>query len=454
MRHLLPRPDNAGSAVTFRFEGKPIEAFEGESLARALFRSGIRTLSHSVKFRRPRGIFCARGRCTGCLVDVDGTPGVKACVARVRPGMEVRRQEHQPFYAPLLTTAIRHLPFPTGFYFRYFTRPRFVREMFLGTLRQMAGVALVDTAATSPARERPASKIGTRFDVAVVGGGMAGMAAAVAAADAGASTILLEEYAFLGGHRTGVLADAERVSVRDDLIARVDGHPKLTLALSHAVSGIYDRASLMVTSEAGTRQIIAPAVVLATGTGDVVPLFANNDLPGIFGARALRLFIDRDDFVPGERAVVYGSGSRLSDTVRMLTARGVNVAGIFDTGTGSATEDFEADAYLTSQILSVRGTKWIRAATFETHRGRVETACDILCIADDGQPAFELAQQAGFEFAINMDRDDLRVMLPTALNRDTLPAHFWLVGGATGAADWRARMDQAREVGRRVAGGE
>ena len=82
-----------GERITFEFEGRTIEAYEGESIAAALHAAGIRVLGRSLRFNRPRGFFCAVGRCASCRVVVDGRPNVMACITPVRQGMRVQRQE-------------------------------------------------------------------------------------------------------------------------------------------------------------------------------------------------------------------------------------------------------------------------------------------------------------------------------------------------------------------------
>jgi len=82
-----------GRKVTFYFEGQPIEGYEGEPIAAALHAAGIKVLRHSAKLNRPRGFFCAIGKCSSCLMEVDGVPNVFSCVTPLREGMQVRRQE-------------------------------------------------------------------------------------------------------------------------------------------------------------------------------------------------------------------------------------------------------------------------------------------------------------------------------------------------------------------------
>jgi len=79
--------------VTLYYNGQPIEAYEGEPIASALMAAGIRVMRTTAKFHEPRGIFCAIGRCTDCMMIVDGVPNTRTCVTFVRDGMRVEKQE-------------------------------------------------------------------------------------------------------------------------------------------------------------------------------------------------------------------------------------------------------------------------------------------------------------------------------------------------------------------------
>ena len=78
--------------VTFFFEGRPLEGLEGEPIAAALHAAGVRVLRESPRLGRPRGLFCAVGNCSSCLMVVDGVPNVRVCVERLREGLRVERQ--------------------------------------------------------------------------------------------------------------------------------------------------------------------------------------------------------------------------------------------------------------------------------------------------------------------------------------------------------------------------
>ena len=78
--------------VTFSFDGLPVEGRPDEPIAAALFAAGIRVLRTMPRFGDERGGFCMIGRCTDCLVVVDGVPNVRACVTPVAGGLDVRTQ--------------------------------------------------------------------------------------------------------------------------------------------------------------------------------------------------------------------------------------------------------------------------------------------------------------------------------------------------------------------------
>lgn len=82
-----------GKRVTLWFEGRAIEAHEGETIAAALHAAGVRTLSRSERRHMPRGLFCAIGNCSSCFMVVDGKPNVKTCMTNVKDGMRVSVQE-------------------------------------------------------------------------------------------------------------------------------------------------------------------------------------------------------------------------------------------------------------------------------------------------------------------------------------------------------------------------
>ena len=82
-----------GNKVTFTFDGRRLEGYEGEPIAAALHAAGVKVLSHSRNFKRPRGFWCAIGNCSSCNMRVNGVPNVRTCVEPLREGMQVEVQQ-------------------------------------------------------------------------------------------------------------------------------------------------------------------------------------------------------------------------------------------------------------------------------------------------------------------------------------------------------------------------
>ena len=81
-----------GKIVTFTLDGKEMQGCVGEPIAAALKAAGVMVHRHTLKNDAPRGIFCAIGRCTDCVMIVDGQPNVRTCVTPLRAGMRVQTQ--------------------------------------------------------------------------------------------------------------------------------------------------------------------------------------------------------------------------------------------------------------------------------------------------------------------------------------------------------------------------
>ncbi len=95
MRRITEHPIlkfEQGKTIKFTFDGRTIEGMEGDTIASALQAAGIRAYRESIKLQRPRGFFCAIGRCASCSMIVDGMPNTKTCVTRLKEGMVVETQ--------------------------------------------------------------------------------------------------------------------------------------------------------------------------------------------------------------------------------------------------------------------------------------------------------------------------------------------------------------------------
>src|SRR5882757_1147842 len=262
--------------VGFEFDGKRVEAFEGDTIGSALHASGRRVISRSFKYHRPRGLLCCSGNCPNCLVEVDGWPGVRACTEPVRPGMKVRHMNASPslqFDLMRGTDIIGSRLTPPGFYYKTFIRPRRLWPLYEKVLRNAAGLGRLRKKQAD--REWHTEYRRRNSDLLVIGGGLAGMAAALRAADRGADVVLVDDGPELGG---AVLAGDSAGDARE-LAGRVNDAGVEVLAPAAAL-GYFD-GLVPVWCGSTLHQIRAGALITATGSIEQPLMFEGNDLPGV-----------------------------------------------------------------------------------------------------------------------------------------------------------------------------
>ena len=171
----------SGEAVTLDLEGDPVPAFRGETVAVALFASGARALSRSLKYHRPRSFFCLAGHCGACLMRIDGRPNVKACQTPCSDGLRVASQNAWPSAEHDAFGVVDWL-FPRGMdHHHMFTGSRAMNAVLRKVTRQMSGLGRLPD--PLPGKVRPETPPLRRLagdsapDVLVVGAGPAGLAA-------------------------------------------------------------------------------------------------------------------------------------------------------------------------------------------------------------------------------------------------------------------------------------
>ncbi len=178
MTRRLPGSDaQRGAPVELRFDGHVIRGFAGESVASALFASGARVLSRSLKYHRPRTFFCMEGHCGGCLVRADGVPNIRSCVTPCTPGAEIEGQNAYPSPELDLFGAVDFL-FPRGMdHHTLMTGSSILNNLASKVVRQLSGLGKLPAKVATALPEVRSMKV----DVAVIGGGPAGLAASTAA---------------------------------------------------------------------------------------------------------------------------------------------------------------------------------------------------------------------------------------------------------------------------------
>src|ERR671911_319575 len=186
--------------ITFTFDGKPVHGFAGDTIASALYAGGRRTFSRSFKYHRRRGELCGCGQCANSLVQIGGRPRVRACAEPATEGLRVTHTNARPGldFDVMRATDIVGGPFtPPGFYYKTFIRPRSWWPLYEKLLRHAAGLG--NLRKSQREREWRTEYRRRHADVLVIGGGAAGLSAAVAAAELGADVVLADEGPEAGG---------------------------------------------------------------------------------------------------------------------------------------------------------------------------------------------------------------------------------------------------------------
>ena len=447
--------------VDFQFDGRPAQAHEGDTIASALYAAGVTTFSRSFKYHHPRGLLCVAGRCPNCLVSVDGVPNVRACAQQPKAGMNVRHQNAWPSLdRDFLSILDRfHWLMPVGFYYKAFHRPKLLWSLAQRVIRRIGGLDTVDIDAV------PDTDYHHRYqhtDVAVIGGGPAGLSAALAAAEQGARGLLVDDQPNLGGHlrfntqahhNVPGFGEASGIEIASRLVQSVEESDSIRVMTGATAFGYYQDNLLGVLHGNEVVKLRAAQVILATGSYEVPLMFQSNDLPGIMLATAAQRLVRLYGIKPGENAVVATCNDHGYQAALDLLDAGVKIAAVVDTRPEYAPGLEAAGALLSQGILLLashaitraEGKKKVRGvwiARLEGGKTREEARrldCDLICMSGGFQPASGLLQQAG----CSLGYDD---ELGESVARD-LPPGVHAAGDVTGIHDLATSLLQGRLAG-------
>jgi sarcosine oxidase subunit alpha len=338
--------------LRFSFDGKSYPGFLGDTLASALLANGVHLVGRSFKYHRPRGILGAGSEEPNALVTVRRdawrvTPNLRATQVELYDGLEAISQNRWPslrFDAGRVNDVLAPF-FPAGFYYKTFMWPKKAwHTLYEPVIRRAAGLG---ESPRLPDPDRYAQRY-AHVDVLVVGAGPAGIAAALAAADAGARVMLCDEQPEFGG------------SLLNDQAAQIDGetptawleksletlrrNPRVTLLarttafgyFPHNFLGLNERLTEHLEEPKPGRhrerlwQVRAGAVVIATGAIERPLVFPGNDRPGIMLASAGQAYLNRYGVRVGNRAVIVTATDVAYQTALDLHAAGVVIAAIAD----------------------------------------------------------------------------------------------------------------------------
>lgn len=367
-----------GEPITIEFEKQSYRAYAGEPIAVALFAAGVRVLSRSLKYHRPRTFFCLSGHCNGCLVRADGLPSVRGCMEACHEAQEIEGQNAFPSSDMDVLGAVDWM-FPHGMdHHTLMTRsPRLVHSVMQKMVRQLSGLGLPPS---RPPGELPVPE-SLDVDVVVVGAGPAGLAAATASARAGARTLCLDEHDEAGGSLVVDPRFGPAEAARRTAAARAAGVDLRLRAPTVAWFPEDEGGLLAVATPERLLRVRARRYVYATGAYDVNAPFEDNDRPGVFAARAVGRLAVRHGVKPGQHVVVIGGGPYAHALTAELTALGI------DTRQVDGTRE---------KPVRARGRTWVEALEIIDEKGKKKKlVCDAIAVAALPAPASEAPRQHG-----------------------------------------------------------
>ena len=403
--------------VTFRFNGRALRGYRGDTLASALLANDQMMMGRSFKYHRPRGVVASGAEEPNALMGIGQggrfEPNQRATLQEVFEGLEAESQNHWPSLAFDVGEANAALSrfLPAGFYYKTFLWPRaFWKHVYEPIIRQSAGLGRAP-------KDRDADTYEHYYhftDVLVIGGGLAGLTAARAAASGGARVTLLEQSAHWGGRAP---TDDDATDQVEALVAELSKMDNVTLRLRCMGAGVYDHGYVLgyerltdhLADKSGPRhrlwRIRAAQIITATGAIERPLSFAGNDVPGVMLASAVRDYLADYCVSVGDRTVVVTNNDDAYLTALALDRAGLTVPAIIDArqeGGGDLAEAARARGIrvLTGHAVAkvtgrtrVTGVKLAR----QTGEGAVieDIACDAVAMSGGWSPVVHLWSHCG-----------------------------------------------------------
>lgn len=447
---------NRERELSFTYQGHSLKGLAGDTIATALFANGERIFSRSLKYHRPRGLYNLDGYSSHCLMSVDGEPNIRACATPLRAGMGVKPQNVLGSPAWDLLSVLQWFSFamPLGFYYRKFHKPAWIWPYAQNFIRRVAGLGALEAAWPDDVFENQY----LNAEVCVIGGGPAGMQAALAAARPGVRVILLEAKNHLGGAldyrvqpAAGAIPGFRRAA---QLAEAVLANDRIQVLLGTAATSIYQSNQITAIQNKGPGEgcravyyeIRAKSVVAATGAIERPLLFDHNDVPGIMQGSCAQQLVNTYALKPGCRAVLSGAHDGMLEAAVDLAAQGVEVAAVADARTAGFDDELveklrgqNIPFYPGYQVAKAKKCRTLKGAVLRSlHSGeRLSFPCDVLAASAGVSPLGQLLGAAGARFTFE---PQTRQFLPTEMPQGIHAAGRVLAQENLGAIEAQGRL--------------
>ncbi len=481
---------NRNTPLDFTFNGTSLGGFEGDTVASALLANGRHLVGRSFKYHRPRGIMSSGAEEPNALLTIgEGDaqdPNTRATVAELYDGLIAKSQNHVgPLGFDVMAINDLLSSFLTaGFYYKTFMWPAaFWEKVYEPIIRQAAGLGALSGG------DDPSSydKGYLHCDLLVIGGGAAGLMAALTAGRSGLRVIIADEDFIMGGRLNdendvidGEASAAWAAAATAELIdmpnVRVMTRTTIFGAFDHGIYGAVERVSEhLADSGRAPRQVMyriySKQAILAAGSIERPIAFADNDRPGIMLAGGVRSYLNRYDVTAGHHVTVFTNNNDGWRTAEDMVKRGVDVAAIIDTRDAPNMTAPKGVRVITGAgIASTKGRLRVRSVTTTTgetfatdaiavsggwsptvhltchHRGRPEWNADIAGFVPAGEippgmrivgaanghmmlsEALKTGQDAAIEAAKDIGKSIKAAALPAADDRNFGIEAKWHIG--------------------------
>lgn len=411
--------------ISFRFDGRRMIGYAGDTLASALLANGVSIVGRSFKLHRPRGVMAAGVEDSNAfvrLVAPHEEPNALATCVPLIEGLEARSVHAWPRAGFDVMAGMQAFArfLPAGFYYKTFIgKGGNAWPLFEPLIRRLAGLGPAPDAPDP----LPSETRHDHVDILVVGAGPAGLAAAEAAAQGGASVLVIDD---------GVASHLDLAASRERLVAL----PNVRMMMGAAALGIHHDRLVTVherrPAEAFLRdrlwKVRAGCVVLATGAVEQPLVIAGNDRPGVMLADAGWRYRELFGVSVGERIAVVSNNAEGVQVAARLRDAGADVVAVAALGAMSCAPNLPAELFHRPQAISLRGGRRVRRIAMRDGQGReVSIACDAVLISGGFQPAVQLWTQAGGRLAWS---EAAQALLPVGSAEGVI-----ICGAAAGATD-------------------
>jgi NADPH-dependent 2,4-dienoyl-CoA reductase/sulfur reductase-like enzyme/Fe-S-cluster-containing hydrogenase component 2/bacterioferritin-associated ferredoxin len=353
-------PIHHGKSINFYWQDQLLTGYEEETISSALIANGIKIFGHHHKDGSPMGIFCANGQCSQCMVIADGKP-VKSCMEVLKEGMHIQPNDHDPELPEVSSSSL------------------------------FSPISVLE------------------IPVLIIGGGPAGLSAAIELGKLGVKVLLVDDKHRVGGklvlqtHRffgsaDAVYAGTRGIDIATILESEVKKYPSVEVWLKSTCLAVFSDKKVGILRNGKKYVLIEPKTILvASGAREKFLAFKGNTLPGVYGAGAFQTLVNRDLVKPAEKLFIVGGGNvGLIAGYHALQA-GIGVVGLVEAlpecGGYKVHKDklvrMGVPIYTSHTILSANGTDSVESVTiakvdekFKPIPGTEQSyACDSILIA-------------------------------------------------------------------------